>query len=66
VVPAALAKGLEFDQVVVLEPTAIVTGEPSEWQGLRRLYVVLTRTVSGLTVVHSRPLPEDLGQTAVA
>jgi hypothetical protein len=64
VVPAQLAKGLEFDHVVVVEPAAIVEGEPSLPVGLRRLYVVLTRAVSGLTVVHARPLPGEL--TAVA
>lgn len=61
VVPASLAKGLEFDQVVVVEPAAIVAAEPDERTGLRRLYVVLTRAVSGLTVVHEDPLPAALG-----
>ena len=60
VVPATLAKGLEYDHVVVVEPAAIVEGEPSTFQGLRRLYVVLTRAVSGLSVVHTRPLPDEL------
>ncbi|WP_114905715.1 HelD family protein [Ornithinimicrobium murale] len=60
-VPATLAKGLEFDQVVVVEPAAIVAAEPDERTGLRRLYVVLTRAVSGLTVVHDDPLPARLG-----
>ena len=60
VVPATLAKGLEFDQVVVVEPAAIVAAEPDERTGLRRLYVVLTRAVSGLTVVHGEDLPEEL------
>ena len=64
-VAAALAKGLEFDHVVVLEPDDIVAAEPSRWIGLRRLYVVLTRAVSGLTVVHSRSLPAELSQTDV-
>ncbi|WP_109471798.1 HelD family protein [Ornithinimicrobium cavernae] len=59
-VPATVAKGLEFDQVVVVEPAAIVAAEPDERTGLRRLYVVLTRAVSGLTVVHDEPLPEGL------
>ena len=59
-VPATLAKGLEYDHVVVVEPAAIVSGEASTWQGLRRLYVVLTRAVSGLSVVHARPLPAEL------
>ena len=39
---------------------AIVAAEPSLRQGLRRLYVVLTRAVTGLTVVHGEPLPEEL------
>jgi DNA helicase IV len=57
VVPATLAKGLEYDHVVVVEPAAIVAAEP---RGLRRLYVVLTRAVSTLTVVHAEPLPAPL------
>lgn len=64
-VPATLAKGLEFDQVVVVEPAAIVAADPDERTGLRRLYVVLTRAVSGLTVVHDRPLPEALAAASV-
>ncbi len=56
-VPATLAKGLEYDHVVVAEPAAIVAAEP---RGLRRLYVVLTRAVSRLVVVHGRPLPAEL------
>jgi DNA helicase IV len=57
VVPATLAKGLEYDHVVVVEPAAIVRAEP---RGLRRLYVVLTRAVTTLTVVHAEPLPPEL------
>ncbi|NUR32139.1 MAG: AAA family ATPase [Catenulispora sp.] len=57
VVPATLAKGLEYDQVLVLEPAEIVAAEP---RGLRRLYVVLTRAVSRLHVLHSAPLPPQL------
>ncbi|MEV0282277.1 AAA family ATPase [Streptomyces sp. NPDC050610] len=59
-VPATLAKGLEYDYVVLDEPAAVVDGEPDERTGLRRLYVSLTRAVSGLTVIHSAPLPEQL------
>lgn len=59
-VPASIAKGLEFDRVVVVEPAAVVRGEPDERTGLRRLYVVLTRAVSALVVVHSEPLPDVL------
>jgi DNA helicase IV len=58
VVPATTAKGLEYDWVVVLEPTLIAQDEPDQRTGLRRLYVVLTRAVTGLTVIHHRDLPE--------
>lgn len=57
VLPAVLAKGLEFDHVIVVEPDEIVRAEP---RGLNRLYVVLTRAVSRLDVLHSRPLPAPL------
>jgi hypothetical protein len=46
--------------VVVVEPAAIAAAEPDERTGLRRLYVVLTRAVSGLSVVHAQPLPAEL------
>ncbi|WP_223832858.1 HelD family protein [Streptomyces venezuelae] len=59
-VPASLAKGLEYDYVVLDEPSAVVAGEPDERTGLRRLYVALTRAVSGLIVVHADDLPEQL------
>ncbi len=57
VVPASLAKGLEYDHVIVAEPAAIVAAEP---RGLHRLYVVLTRAVSRLVVLHEQVLPEPL------
>ncbi|MEU7712674.1 HelD family protein [Micromonospora chalcea] len=57
VVPATLVKGLEYDHVVVVEPAAIVAAEP---RGLHRLYVVLTRAVSRLAVLHREPLPAPL------
>jgi DNA helicase IV len=57
VVPATLAKGLEFDAVVVVDPAAIVAAEP---RGLHRLYVVLTRAVSTLVVLHRDDLPSAL------
>ncbi|MCF1599855.1 HelD family protein [Streptomyces muensis] len=60
-VPASLAKGLEYDYVVLDEPRAVVDGEPDERTGLRRLYVALTRAVSGLIVVHAGGLPPQLG-----
>ncbi|GAA0382431.1 ATPase AAA [Micromonospora gifhornensis] len=58
VVPATVVKGLEYDHVVVVEPADIVAAEP---RGLHRLYVVLTRAVSRMSVLHSAPLPAPLG-----
>jgi DNA helicase IV len=63
-VPAVLAKGLEFDHVVLAEPADLVAGEPDEMTGLRRLYVCLTRAVTSLTVVHTKPLPHQLAAAA--
>ena len=57
IVPATLAKGLELDDVIVVEPAAIVEEDP---QGLRLLYVTLTRSTRSLTVVHMRPLPSAM------
>jgi hypothetical protein len=54
VLPASLAKGLEYDHVVAVEPAAMAEAEA---RGLHRLYVVLTRAVSRLDVIHARPLP---------
>nr|WP_244320169.1 MULTISPECIES: UvrD-helicase domain-containing protein [Streptomyces] len=62
-VPASLAKGLEYDYVVLDEPRAVVDGEPDERTGLRRLYVALTRAVSGLLVTHTAPLPGQLTES---
>lgn len=52
------AKGLEFDHVIVVEPGVMAQDEPV---GLRHLYVALTRCTRTLTVVHSRPLPSQIG-----
>ncbi|WSZ87036.1 AAA family ATPase [Streptomyces sp. NBC_00859] len=59
VVAAGMVKGLEYDHVVVVEPAAIVAAEA---RGLHRLYVVLTRAVSRLDLVHSLALPPELGE----
>ncbi|MDQ3147622.1 MAG: AAA family ATPase [Actinomycetota bacterium] len=56
-VPVRLVKGLELDAVVVVEPARIVAEEP---QGLRSLYVALTRATRRLAVVHADPLPEEM------
>jgi DNA helicase IV len=55
--PVDLANGLEFDAVVVVEPAAVVEESP---QGLRALYVAVTRPTRRLAVVHERPLPASL------
>lgn len=60
VVDATLAKGLEFDHVLLLEPARLVADEPDRTTGLRRLYVCLTRAVTSLTVLHADPLPPEL------
>lgn len=63
-VPDRLAKGLEYDHVIVVEPAAFLDDEPGQQGasdvGLRHLYVALTRAVSRLSVVHSRALPQHL------
>ena len=53
----ASTKGLEFDAVVAIEPAKIVAEAEGD---LRLLYVVLTRAVQHLSVVHAEPLPVAL------
>jgi DNA helicase IV len=69
VLPADETNGLEFDSVVVVEPSLIasVGDEPAgerppvaTTRGLRTLYVALTRPTRRLAVVHAEPLPVDL------
>ena len=57
VVPVSVVKGLELDGVIVVEPAAIVADEQ---QGLRALYVALTRSTRRLSVVHAMPLPDAM------
>jgi DNA helicase IV len=57
VVPVSVVKGLELDGVVVVEPAGIVA---EEQQGLRALYVALTRSTRRLTIVHAAALPEAM------
>jgi hypothetical protein len=52
------SKGLEFDRVVLVEPAAIAAGGI---EGLRALYVALTRATKTLVVVHAEALPAELG-----
>lgn len=49
-------KGLEFDEVILVEPAEFLETSP---QGLANLYVALTRATQGLTIIHSQPLPYD-------
>lgn len=51
------AKGLEFDTVVVVEPSQIAANSPV---GLRRLFIALTRATHRLEVLSSTPLPHEL------
>jgi DNA helicase IV len=51
------AKGLEFDGVIVLEPSEIVAESA---RGLNDLYVGLTRATQRLHIVHAQPLPPGL------
>jgi DNA helicase IV len=53
------AKGMEFDHVIVVEP-ALIVEEAVDGQGLRELYVALTRPTKTLVLVHARPLPAEL------
>jgi DNA helicase IV len=56
-VEVGLVKGLEFDSVIVVAPHLLVTESP---QGLRSLYVALTRATRRLTIVYSEALPAEL------
>ena len=60
VVPASLAKGLEFDHVVLADPEGIVASQQDRRTGLRLLYVCLTRAVTSLVVLHDTALPPEL------
>ncbi|WP_328900945.1 AAA family ATPase [Streptomyces sp. NBC_00441] len=57
VIAAAQAKGMEFDHVLVLDPTTIADRGPA---GLRQLYVALTRSTQSLSILHTSPLPAAL------
>ncbi len=62
VMAAVESKGLEFDAVVVVEPSLIAGGTA---YGLRALYVAMTRAVQRVAIIHADPLPGALaGATA--
>jgi DNA helicase IV len=67
--PADETNGLEFDSVIVVEPSLIasVGDEPAgesppvaTTRGLRTLYVALTRPTRRLTILHADSLPVDV------
>ncbi|WP_410595839.1 RNA polymerase recycling motor ATPase HelR [Amycolatopsis sp. lyj-23] len=62
-IPAAAAKGLEFDAVLVVEPERILAAGP---RGAAELYVALTRATQRLGVLHRDPLPAALTGLAEA
>ncbi|HUR75801.1 MAG TPA: ATP-binding domain-containing protein, partial [Sporichthya sp.] len=51
------AKGLEFDSVLVVEPSAIIEASA---RGRSDLYVALTRATTRLGILHTRALPASL------
>ncbi len=59
----SLAKGLEFDAVVVVEPAGIIA---EELHGYRMLYIALTRAVQDLIIVHAGDLPVELSPQLIA
>ena len=63
VVPAPLAKGLEFDGVIVVEPGEIAD---SGRHGVRLLFVALTRAVQHLAIAYSGELPPELRDEPIA
>ena len=62
VVPVGIVKGLELDATVVVDPAGILEEEA---QGMRALYVALTRSTKFLTVVHPGDLPGVLAPVDV-
>jgi DNA helicase IV len=59
VVAVGMVKGLEVDSAIVIEPNRIVTEEA---QGMRALYVALTRATQRVSVVYAEPLPDVLAE----
>ncbi|OHV28447.1 MULTISPECIES: HelD family protein [Pseudofrankia] len=59
VLTVADSKGLEFDAVLLVEPSALLAGPT---RGLADLYVALTRATRSLTVLHTGDLPPVLAR----
>ena len=60
-ITVGMVKGLEFDAVIVVEPARLAR---EATQGLRALYVALTRATRRLAVVHAETLPAPLADAA--
>nr|WP_231127073.1 UvrD-helicase domain-containing protein [Motilibacter aurantiacus] len=58
VLSVAQAKGLEFDDVLIVDPAAILEGP----RGANDLYVALTRTTGTVGILHAPPVPPVLAQ----
>ncbi|MFB7241876.1 hypothetical protein ACFCYX_05300, partial [Streptomyces populi] len=56
-VPASEARGLEFDEVLIVAPEEIAAARPS---GERDLYVALTRATKRLCTIAVRPAPQPV------
>jgi DNA helicase IV len=63
VLPVRMAKGLEFDGVIVVEPAEVASDSA---QGLRALFVALTRATRELVVVHSAELPDCMKEPVLS
>jgi DNA helicase IV len=63
VMSAREAKGMEFDHVILVEPSVLLI---HGIRGRRELYVALTRATQTLTVVYSEALPEELASAVAA
>jgi len=57
IVPVSRQKGLEFDDVILVEPQDIIEIEEI---GLRQLYVAVTRSLRGLSIYATGDLPIQL------
>ena len=57
IVPVSRQKGLEFDDVILVEPQEIIDIPEI---GLRQLYVAVTRSLRGLTMYATEELPIQL------
>jgi hypothetical protein len=63
ILAATDAKGLEFDHVIVVEPSRLVSSDAA---GMRLLYMALTRATRQLVIVHAEALPEALASAALS